>query len=103
LIKCDEPEWIQATMDADDELEQHIGSVVKRDPATGIIDWDQFLKIIEISTKYAKITSAKKHREMIYFRRLARSKKDDAKYEEIVSNMIKWEQMRFESRLDEIK
>lgn len=45
-------------MDADDELEQHIGSVVKRDPATGIIDWDQFLKIIEISTKYGKITSA---------------------------------------------
>ena len=40
---------------------------------------------------------------MIYFRRLARSKKDDAKYEEIVSNMIEFEQMRFESRLNEIK
>ena len=47
-VKSDEPGWIKASMEADDELEQ-LGSVVKRDPVNGRIDFDQFLKIMEIS------------------------------------------------------
>ena len=79
-----------------------IGSGVKRDPVNGIIDWDQYLKIIEISTKYGKKRSDELKKEFIYFRRLARSQKDDTRYEEIVNDMIICEQIAYEDKLNEI-
>jgi len=88
-------------MDADEEMEQ-LGTEMKRDPQSGRIAFDQFLKIMEISVKYGKNRFADKKKEMIEERRAARSQNDNTKYEKLVNEMVQREQMLCQSKLTEI-
>ena len=83
----------------DDILDQ-LGPV-ERD-ATGMLEFEYFLKIFQICTVYGKTQFNERKREMITQRRAALKDGDDKKYEEIVMQMTQEQEQLVQSKLFEI-
>ena len=86
-VKSDEPAWIRAIDDADREVKK-LGSLRKDGD---FIEFNQFLKIMEISSNYGKGRFSEKKEEMLKERRQARARNDETQYEKLCMEMTQRE------------
>lgn len=77
-----------------------LGSLQK--DMNGNIEFNQFYKIMEISSKYGKNRFAEKKGAMLVERRAALARNDNKAYEKICMEMTQREQMLVQSKLTEI-